>query len=454
MRFLLVLLLACLVPSAQGQTESTLSFDQPLGAGTVYDVPLNGTVDAALARYVDRALDEAEADDAALVVLRIDTFGGLLDAADQIRKRVLKSSVPTLAFVEGNALSAGALIAYAADKIVLAPGATMGAATVVQGATGEAAPDKYQSAMRAMMRTTAEENGRDPAIAEAMVDETIDLPGISPQGEVLTLSAVEAERLGVADAVLSSLDSVLLSAGVTEQLRVAHDTSPMERTLRFFGAPVVQSILMLMMMGGLYAELQSPGLGFPGAISLLGALLFFAPHYAMGLAASWEIALFIVGIILIALEVFVIPGFGVAGITGGLLAIGSLGAMLVGNVGFGFPVGSFRDASEVMAVTMVLFACVVAAALHYLPRTARFGHLILADQSPSPEPIGSERTSVPTIGVTGTTITPLRPSGMASLLDQRVDVVAQGVFVDSGVAVRVVEVEGSRIVVAPIAPVA
>ncbi len=174
----------------------------------------------------------------------------------------------------------------------------------------------------------------------------------------------------------------------------------------------------------------------------------------MGLAASWEIALFIIGIILIALEVFVIPGFGVAGITGGLLAIGSLGAMLVGNVGFGFPVGSFRDASEVLAVTMVLFAFVVAAALHYLPRTARFGHLVLADQSPSPEPIGSERTSQPTVGTTGITITPLRPSGVANLLDQRVDVVAQGVFVDSGEPVRVVEVEGSRIVVAPIAPVA
>ncbi len=164
MRFLLVLLLAYLAPSAFAQTEPTLSFDHPLGTGTVYDVPLTGTVDAALARYVDRALDEAEADDAALVVLRIDTFGGLLDAADQIRKRVLGASVPTLAFVEGNALSAGALIAYAADKIVLAPGATMGAATVVQGTTGEAAPDKYQSAMRALMRATAEENGRDPPL--------------------------------------------------------------------------------------------------------------------------------------------------------------------------------------------------------------------------------------------------------------------------------------------------
>ena len=454
MRYLFVLILACLAPSALAQTEPTLSFDHPLGTGTVYDVPLNGTVDAALARYVDRALDEAEADEAALVVLRIDTFGGLLDAADQIRKRVLGASVPTLAFVEGNALSAGALIAYAADKIVLAPGATMGAATVVQGAGGEAAPDKYQSAMRAMMRATAEENGRDPNVAEAMVDERIDLPGISPEGEVLTLSADEAQRIGVADAVLSSLDSVLSASGVTTQLRVAHDTSPMERTLRFFGSPVVQSILMLMMMGGLYAELQSPGLGFPGAISLLGALLFFAPHYAMGLAASWEIALFVLGIILIALEVFVIPGFGVAGIAGSLLAIGSLGAMLVANVGFGFPIGAFRDASEVMAVTMVLFALVVAAALHYLPRTTQFGRLVLADQSPSPEPIGSERTSQPTVGTTGTTLTPLRPSGMAMLLDQRVDVVAQGVFVDANVPVRVVEIEGGRVVVAPIAPVA
>jgi membrane-bound serine protease (ClpP class) len=449
MRYLPLLLLFATVAFAQD--EAALTFDVPVGSGPVYDVPLSGTVDAALARYVDRALGEAEEDEAALVVLRIDTFGGLLDAADQIRKRVLGATVPTVAFVEGNALSAGALIAYAADRIVMAPGATMGAATVVQGGTGEAAPDKYQSAMRALMRATAEENGKDPAIAEAMVDERVDLPGVSSEGEVLTLSADEARELGVADAVLTSLDAVLVASGAAAQPRVAHDATGLERALRFFGSPVVQSILMLMMLGGLYAEMQAPGLGLPGALALIGALLFFAPSYAMGLAASWEIALFVVGVLLILLEVLVIPGFGVAGIAGAALTVGSLGAMLVGNVGLYFPEGGIRRATEVLGITLFLFGIVVIAALRYLPRAARFSAVVLHDESPSERvPIGSERAAEPAVGTLGQAATPLRPWGVALLLDRRVEVVTEGEFVEAGTPVRVVRAAGGRIVVAPV----
>jgi membrane-bound serine protease (ClpP class) len=188
--------------------------------------------------------------------------------------------------------------------------------------------------MRGLMRATAEANGRDPRIAEAMVDESIVIAGISDSGKVLTLSAAEALRLGVADAMMGEVPEVIASAGLSEAEIVAHRETRTERLLRFLASPVVQSILMLMMLGGLYFELQTPGVGFPGLMALIGAALFFAPSYMMGLVESWEIVLFGIGVLLLLAEIFIIPGFGVAGIAGIVLVVGSLFAALIGNIGF------------------------------------------------------------------------------------------------------------------------
>ena len=249
------------------------------------------------------------------MIFEIDTFGGLVDAADAIRTSILDAPMPTVAFINKNAASAGALIAYANDKIVMAPGASMGAATAVD-MQGEYASEKVQSYMRSLMRATAEANGRDPQIAEAMVDEKLVVPGVVEEGELLSLSAVEAQRLKVADAVASDAEAALVAVGVTDRPRIAHAASAAERLLRFLGSPAVASILMLMMMGGLYFELQTPGVGFPGIMAFIGAALFFAPHYLLGLAESWEIALFVVGIVLILLELLVIPRFRRSGHSG------------------------------------------------------------------------------------------------------------------------------------------
>lgn len=424
-----------------------LAFDEPLGDGPVYRVTIDGTIDNALAAYVERALDDAEAAGASLVVFHVDTFGGLLDAADKIRKSVLSASVPTVAVVDRNAASAGALITYAADKIVFVPGASMGAATAVNQ-TGEYAPEKIQSYTRGLMRATAEATGRDPRIAEAMVDERLAVPGVVEEGQLLTLSSDEALRLGVADAVLPSVEATVEALGVAENVQEDHAATRAEQVLRFLGSPVLASLLLMMMMGGLYFELQTPGVGFAGAVALVGAALFFAPHYLLGLVESWEIALFVVGVALLAVEVFVTPGFGVFGIAGIVATLGALLIALVPNVGFRFPTdGQIAQATTTLAAALVLVVLLAVSLTRYLPRSTRFNTLVLAPDLASASGYTSADTVADLVGQRGLAVTGLRPSGTAELGGTRVDVVSEGPFVPAGATVEVVSARGSRVVV-------
>ena len=447
-----LLLFALIAGRAYAQDSADLRQPKPLTleavdtSRPVYIVPVHGTIDNMLWRYIDRAISEAETAGASMVLLDIDTFGGLVDAADNIRKRLLDASVPTVAFIDKNAASAGALISYAADRIVMVPGASIGAATVVDGVQGDAAPDKYQSYMRGLMRSTAEARERDPLIAEAMVDEKLDLEAISPAGQVLTLSAGEALELGVADAILPTHQALLADFGLTDTEVVEHRTTRTERVLRFFGSPFVQSILILMMMGGLYFELQTPGIGFAGAAAAVGAALFFAPHYMLGLVESWEIVLFIIGLVLIAAEIFILPGFGIAGISGLILIVSSLGAAMIGNIGFSFPSdGAITSAITTMAVTMVLMVVLAFSLGRYLPQSKRLNHLVLGPDLSSATGYTSADSDETLLGVVGTSVTPLRPSGTLEIDGRRIDVISTSGYIPAGAEVLVTSVRGSRV---------
>ncbi|MDX1546813.1 MAG: NfeD family protein [Rhodothermales bacterium] len=447
----LALLLTAASAYAQDRTPKPLAFEAAYAGGPVYVVPVEGLIDNALARYLDRALSDAEAADAALVLFHVDTFGGLVDAADAIRKTILNAPMPTVALIDKNAASAGALISYAADRIVMVPGASIGAATVVQGGSGEAAPDKYQSYMRGLLRATAAANGRDPAIAEAMVDETLVVDGVSEEGQVLTLSAQEALRLGVADALLGGVEETVEAFGLGGTALVQHRATRAENVLRFFASPILQSILMLMMLGGLYFELQTPGVGFAGGIALVGAAAFFAPHYLLGLVESWEIIVFVLGVALILVELFVLPGFGIAGIAGLVLVVGALLASLVGNVGFDFPAfPALTPALTTLAVTLALLGLLAVSLGRYLPRSEQFNRLVLAPALSSAEGYTSADTHTELLGMTGRTVTPLRPSGIVEIGGERVDVVTAGEFIDGGMPIEVVRVRGSRVEVRPV----
>ncbi|MEM8487298.1 MAG: NfeD family protein [Bacteroidota bacterium] len=434
--------------AAQELLSERVPFDEPLTDGAVFLVPVDGMIDNGLARYIERATEDAEEGNAALIIYHVDTFGGLVEAADKIRKTILNASVPTVAFIDKNAASAGALISYAADRILMAPGSSIGAATVVEGGSGAKASEKYQSYMRGLMRATAEANGRDPQIAESMVDDSLAVEGVVDVGELLTLSSQEALDVGVADGIVASIDEITAIYDIAEAEQVDHQASRVEQILRFLGSPVLQSLLMMMMMGGLYFELQSPGVGFAGLMSLLGATLFFAPHYMMGLVESWEIVLFGIGVLLLLAEVFVIPGFGIAGLAGLILVIGSLIASLIGNVNLEFPPFlEITSALSTMAVTLVLLVLMVFSLARYLPTTTRFNRMVLAPELSSADGYTAAVTDHEILGMVGRAITPLRPSGTVQLSEnqRRVDVVTAGEFIDTGASVRVVDVRGSRV---------
>jgi len=447
-RLYLLLIGLLLIPAAFAlqRAPKPLELSSDTTGGTVFIVPVDGMIDNGLARYIERAVSDATTRGAVLTVFEIDTFGGLVDAADKIRKTLLDAQMPTVAFIDKNAASAGALISYAADRIVMVPGASIGAATVVEGGSGDEAPDKYQSYMRGLMRATAEANGRDPQIAESMVDPTLEVEGVSEKGKVLTLSATEALELGVADQILETTDDVISAFGLDTPSLIAHSETMAERVLRFLGSPVVQSILMLMMLGGLYFELQTPGVGFPGIIALLGIALFFAPHYLLGLVEVWEILLFALGVGLIILELFLFAGFGIAGITGLVLVVFSLVAALVGNVGFSFPpFDVVMPSVYTLAVTLILLVIGMAMTARMFPAFSASNILVLSPELKSSEGYTSASTHDEYIGYVGPTLTDLRPSGSMLIHQKRVDVITSGEYIDRGVDVEVVQVSGTRV---------
>lgn len=441
--FLAVLPILLAVNIIAGQTSADIP-----ARPVVYVIDVEGLIDNGLHKYIQRGIATAEANDADGLLLHMDTFGGLVDAADKIRKNLLDTPLTTITFIDKNAASAGALISLATDSIYMAPGASIGAATVVEGGSGDKASEKMQSYMRGLMRATAEAKGRNPRIAEAMVDESIEIEGIIAEGKLLTLSTSEALNFGVINGSFRTKDEILAHMG-WENAEVVHlQELWQESVLRFLAHPVVSSIMMLMMLGGLYFELQSPGIGFAGMLAGIGAMMFFAPLYIMGLAQSWEIVLFFIGVVLIIIEIFFIPGFGVAGGLGISLMVFSLGASLIGNVGLQFPpMEHISMAIWTLTITLVIGMLLLMSLARYLPQNQMFSRLVLMESTDRNTGYTSAKSLDDLLGMEGVTITPLRPSGVVLVEDRRVDVISDGEFVENGARVRVVDTGSSRVVV-------
>ena len=251
---------------------------------SVYYYKIDDNISKPALRLTEKAVKDAEKGKFDYLMLELNTFGGELDAADKIRTLLLNTNVPTLVFINNNAASAGALISIACDSIYMMPGASIGAASVVNE-QGEIMPDKYQSYMRSLMRTTAEHNGRDPNIAQAMVDPDVEVKGVSEKGKVLTFTSEEAVKNGFCEGLANSREEVLEQAGIEQPEITEQVLSPVEKIINFLVNPVVSGILIMCIVGGIWFELQAPGIGLPSLIAVIAALLFFAPHYLEGLAA-------------------------------------------------------------------------------------------------------------------------------------------------------------------------
>jgi membrane-bound serine protease (ClpP class) len=422
----------------------------PAPAPVVLVVPIEGTIDLGMGPFVERALREAAEGQAVAVVLDVNTLGGRVDAAVAIRDQLLGSPVPTVAFINPRAISAGALLALAAEKIVVAGGATMGAATPVllgsDGVLPQPVEEKTLSYVRKEFRATADARGRPGLIAEAMVDPDVAIEGVVPAGKLLTLTTDEALELKVADFRADSLPAALAELGWANADLRRLEMNWAERVVRFITQPVLASLLMTLGVLGLVVELRTPGLGVPGLVGVLSLVTFFWGHALVRLVGWEQIALVVAGLLLLVLEVFVIPGFGLAGVLGLLALALGLGTSLIGD---GASWRAAAIAGSRVAASVALAAVISLVAFRYLPRLPGAQKLVLGrslqDRTHSVPAHDVSRASL--LGVSGTSLTPLRPAGTASLGGLRVDVVSEGEFIESGEHVEVVRDEGLRVVV-------
>lgn len=412
----------------------------------VYYANIEGDIDLGIAPYIKRVVKEAETNFASGIIFRINTFGGRVDAATQIKDAILNSKIKTIAFIDKRAISAGALIALSCEKIVMVPGASMGASTVVDQ-TGQKQSEKYQSYMRSEMRATAEKNGRRTDIAQGMVDETIVIPDLKDDStKLVTLTSEEALKYQMADTVLANIDKVKEFFGFQNAELVTLDSNWAEDFVRFVNNPIISSLLIMLGLIGLYTEIKTPGWGLAGTIGVISLAIFFGAGYILELASIIEILMFVIGVILLIVEIFVIPGFGIFGVAGILLMVGSLFLGLISD--FEMIDWSIISIAIIQLGLTFLFTFIVLFfLLKFLPRTEMWGKLILKEQVSSKSGYTSKPAFEHLIGLEGVAFTDLRPSGTALIDGNRIDVVTEGDYIKNGNRVLVKSVEGSKVVV-------
>lgn len=407
----------------------------------VWKVDIKTEIGPEIWRLARKSFDAAEKRGADYILIHMNTYGGMVVYADSLRSLILNYPRPVWVFIDNNAASAGALISIACDKIYMREGSNIGAATVVNQ-SGEAMPDKYQSYMRSMIRATAQAHGRDtvingqdtvlhwrrdPHIAEAMVDENIRIEGVSDSGKIVTFTPHEALRYGFCDGIAENIEEVLRLEQVEDYTIAEYKTTVMDSIIGFLINPVLRGILIMLIVGGIYFELQTPGVGFPLIAAGAACLLYFAPLYLEGIASHWEIIAFILGVILLLLEIFVIPGFGIAGISGILLIILSLVFAGIDQISFDFP-GDFAIAA-VKSLFLVISSSLIALGLSMwlgakILVSRRWAFALHTEQKAADGYVGVDMGGQQVVGKTGNALTDLRPSGKVTVDGEIYDAVS------------------------------
>ncbi|MDB4582621.1 S49 family peptidase [Draconibacterium sp.] len=446
---------------------SAVVFAQEADKTLVYKLNIKKEITKATWRQTDQAFDAADSLNADLFLIHMNTYGGTVLDADSIRTRILQSEIPVYVFIDNNAASAGALISLACDSIYMRPGGSIGAATVVNQ-TGQAMPDKYQSYMRSTMRSTAEAHGkdtiitgndtiykwrRDPLIAEAMVDQRVFIEGLIDTGKVLTFTPSEAIENGFCEGIAENVPEVLEKVGVENYTIVEYEPSLIEKIIGWLVHPMISGLLIMAIIGGIYFEMQSPGIGFPLGIAILAAVAYFAPLYLEGLAANWEILVFVVGVILVALEIFVIPGFGVAGVLGVTAIFVSLVLSLINNVDFNFEGVEINGVGvAVLTVVLGIFGGFVLAIYFgnkvFSAESGVFRNMSLkAVQNVNKGYVSVDISLFELKGKTGVAQTFLRPGGKVLIEGDVYDAIAENGFIDKDENIIVTKVEATQLYV-------
>lgn len=454
-KLLLSLLFCAAAAAAYPAADSTL----------VYVFPIRETIQPSVVRLAEKCFNQAAEMNAGYIIIDMNTYGGVVESADSVRTRILNSKIPVYVFVNNQAVSAGALISVAADRIYMKPGSTMGSATVVNQ-SGEVMPDKYQSFMRAMMRSTAEAHGkrpevdakgdtawvwvRDPLIAEAMVDPTLIVPGLVDDTKVVSFTADEAVKWNFCEGKPESVEELVVMAGIENAVIHRYAPTWMDNLMRVLSNPALQGILIMFIIGGIYFEIQSPGIGLALGVAILAALLYFAPLYVEGILRYWEIIIFSIGIALILTEIFATPGFGVLGILGIICTVlGLMFALIDNDLLKHIPSGAVSAGVVLRPFGLVIISLTAGfiAAL-WLGRRFLTGRSRLAGKVVLSTEIGETYVShvAPEddmAGKEGVTVVPLRPSGKVEIGGRRWEAAADnGLFIEKDRPIVIVRREG------------
>lgn len=451
-----IVLLSSIHVGALAQTDTARSTDS---VSTVQDrardlshvrealvITVEDEVDLGMVSYIERAIEEAEAKQQA-VLLHINTFGGRVDAATKIRDAVLNAKIPaSVAFIDKRAISAGALIALSAQHIVMSSGATMGAATPVYG-NGEKGSEKVVSYMRGEMRSTAERHGRNPLVAEAMVDESVGLDSISglalEKGKLLTLTTEDAKKVGYLDFTAESLQEALTAVGLKNaKIEVAEENFG-DKLVRFLTNGLISSILIMLGLGGIFYTVKTGHIGSITLVAVFALLLFFGGQYITEIAPTLAILVFLVGIGLLIAEAF-IPSFGILGVVGISATIFGLFLALAGDISELTP-ERLNETFVTLAISLVGVGVIVGLIIKYGPTAPWIRRL--TNQVSSGDMTEQIEGTRPLLGKHGVALTQLRPAGIALIDEKKVDVVTAGEFLLKGAEITVVDVTGNRVVV-------
>lgn len=405
----------------------------------VWVLPINSVITPATAHFVETQLERAATEQPLAIVLDIDTPGGSVVAATDISSAILNAPVPTIA-VASQALSAGALIAMSAEQLAMLPGGAIGAATAINGLTGETAPEKVNSAWRGQFRSVAEARSRNARVAEGMVSERVEIPGLSTREELVTLTSAQAAEYNIADLQADSLRDALTQLGYGDVTLQTLTPTPWERFTGALSNPLVAAILLAVGVIGVVVEVFTPGFALPGTVGVIALLLFFAGSFTASPPGLLDAGLLLSGVVLIAVELFLIPGFGLFGVAGLALLAWGVARIFQG------------DTLTMLGYTTILGGLLLGLAFWLLPNSRLARPLTLSARlgySPGDAPPEPPQTPRDLLGETGVALTDLRPAGTAHIALRRVDVVSEGGYVASGSDVTVVRVEGNRVTVRP-----
>ncbi|MFD2672385.1 NfeD family protein [Marinicrinis sediminis] len=437
----ILLCLSFLLPTSMEAADQTSDRTEGNKPKLIYMIPVENTIEQGLQSFLERSFKEAKNAGADQIILRVNTFGGRVDSAIEIGQLIRESDIPTLAYVEGKALSAGSYLSLNADQIVMSPGSTIGAAAVVDGAGNRVEDSKVISAWVAFMRAAAEHSGRNPLYAAGMVDDqlVVEVPEIDKtfeKGELIAFSAEQAQQVGFAEAKASTMDQVLDWLQADESQIVELELTFFEQLATWITSPIIATLLLFIGLAGVVMELLIPGFGIPGIAGLLAFGLYFFGNMVAGFAGLEHIVLFAVGVVLLIAEMF-IPSFGILGTSGVV-------SLMTGVVFAAYDTGQAFVSLGIAAVAAVIFLAVM---IRIFKHKGIWNRFILRDELQSQNGYVSQMDRKHLLHVEGKALSDLRPSGVAIINGVRTDVVSSGGYIDEGSAIRVIQVEGTRVVV-------